>query len=133
MALVPQVVDAVQIPVIAAGGIADGRGIAAAFMLGAKAVQMGTRFIATQEAQVHESYKNQVLRAKDIDTRVTGRSTGHPVRALRNEMTKRYLELEQEARLREIESHLSAAAALGKKCGVTEAELAEMLRLQWEE
>ena len=96
MALVPQVVDAVQIPVIAAGGIADGRGIAAAFMIGAKAVQMGTRFIATQEAQVHESYKNQVLRAKDIDTRVTGRSTGHPVRALRNEMTKRYLELEQE-------------------------------------
>ena len=96
MALVPQVVDAGQIPVIAAGGIADGRGIAAAFMLGAKAVQMGTRFIATQEAQVHESYKNQVLRAKDIDTRVTGRSTGHPVRALRNEMTKRYLELEQE-------------------------------------
>ena len=96
MALVPQVVDAVQIPVIAAGGIADGRGIAAAFMLGAKAVQMGTRFIATQEAQVHESYKNQVLRAKDIDTRVTGRSTGHPVRALRNEMTKRYLELVQE-------------------------------------
>ncbi len=76
MALVPQVVDAVQIPVIAAGGDpADGRGIAAAFMLGAKAVQMGTRFIATQEAQVHESYKNQVLRAKDIDTRVTGRLT----------------------------------------------------------
>ena len=96
MALVPQVVDAVQIPVIAAGGIADGRGIAAAFMLGAKAVQMGTRFIATEEAQVHENYKNQVLRAKDIDTRVTGRSTGHPVRALRNEMTKRYLELEQQ-------------------------------------
>ena len=96
MALVPQVVDAVQIPVIAAGGIADGRGIAAAVMLGAKAVQMGTRFIATEEAKVHENYKNQVLRAKDIDTRVTGRSTGHPVRALRNEMTKRYLELEQE-------------------------------------
>ena len=96
MALVPQVVDAVKIPVIAAGGIADGRGIAAAFMLGAKAVQMGTRLIATRDAQVHESYKNQVLRAKDIDTRVTGRSTGHPVRALRNEMTKRYLELEQE-------------------------------------
>ena len=95
MALVPQVVDAVQIPVIAAGGIADGRGIAAAFMLGAKAVQMGTRFIATQEAQVHESYKNQVLRAKDIDTRVTGRSTGHPVRALRNKMSREYLRREQ--------------------------------------
>ncbi|MCI5650563.1 MAG: enoyl-[acyl-carrier-protein] reductase FabK [Fusicatenibacter sp.] len=96
MALVPQVVDAVQIPVIAAGGIADGRGIAAAFMLGAKAVQMGTRFVATKEAVVHENYKHMILKAKDIDTRVTGRSTGHPVRALRNDMTRHYLELEQQ-------------------------------------
>ena len=94
MVLVPQIADAVQIPVIAAGGIADGRGIAAAFMLGAKGVQMGTHFVVTDECQVHENYKERILRAKDIDTRVTGRSTGHPVRALRNEMTSRYLELE---------------------------------------
>ncbi len=94
MTLVPQVVDAVNIPVIAAGGIADGRGIAAAFMLGAEGVQMGTHFIVTTESQVHENYKNSVLKAKDIDTKVTGRSTGHPVRALRNRMTKEYLKLE---------------------------------------
>ena len=94
MTLVPQVVDAVNIPVIAAGGIADGRGIAAAFMLGAEGVQMGTHFIVTTESQVHENYKNCVLKAKDIDTKVTGRSTGHPVRALRNRMTKEYLKLE---------------------------------------
>ena len=95
MVLVPQVVDAVQIPVIAAGGIADGRGIAAAFMLGARGVQMGTHFVVTEECQVHENYKERILKAKDIDTRVTGRSTGHPVRALRNEMTRKYLELEK--------------------------------------
>lgn len=94
MALVPQVVDAVNIPVIAAGGIADGRGVAAAFMLGAKAVQIGTRFVVTEEAVVHENYKERIIKAKDIDTRVTGKSVGHPVRALRNEMTKKYLELE---------------------------------------
>lgn len=94
MTLVPQVADAVSIPVIAAGGIADGRGIAAAFMLGAKGVQMGTHFVVTDECRVHENYKERILKAKDIDTRVTGRSTGHPVRALRNEMTKKYLELE---------------------------------------
>lgn len=94
MALVPQVVDAVKIPVIAAGGIADGRGVAAAFMLGAKGVQIGTRFVASEEAQVHENYKEKILKARDIDTRVTGRSTGHPVRALRNNMTRKYLELE---------------------------------------
>lgn len=96
MALVPQVADAVEIPVVAAGGIADGRGIAAAFMLGAQGVQMGTRFIATKEAQVHENYKKCILKARDIDTRVTGRSTGHPVRALRNQMTRAYLQKEQE-------------------------------------
>ena len=96
MALVPQVADAVKIPVIAAGGIADGRGMAAAFMLGAEAVQMGTRFVASKEAVVHENYKQLVIKAKDIDTRVTGRTTGHPVRAIRNEMTRHYLELEKE-------------------------------------
>lgn len=95
MCLVPQIVDAVKIPVIAAGGIADGRGMAAAFMLGAKGVQMGTHFIVTDECQVHEAYKERILKAKDIDSRVTGRSTGHPVRALRNDMTKKYLELEK--------------------------------------
>ena len=96
MTLVPQVADAVQIPVIAAGGIADGRGVAAAFMLGAKGVQMGTCFVVTDESQVHDNYKERILRAKDIDTRVTGRSTGHPIRTLRNEMTRRYMELEEQ-------------------------------------
>ena len=94
MVLVPQIVDAVSIPVIAAGGIADGRGIAAAFMLGAKGVQMGTHFVVTDESQVHENYKERIIKAKDIDSRVTGRTTGHPVRALRNDMTRKYLELE---------------------------------------
>ena len=94
MVLVPQVVDAVKIPVIAAGGIADGRGIAAAFMLGAKGVQMGTHFVVTEESQVHDNYKERIIKARDIDSRVTGRTTGHPVRALRNEMTKQYIELE---------------------------------------
>ena len=96
MCLVPQIVDAVKIPVIAAGGIADGRGMAAAFMLGAKGVQMGTHFIVTDECRVHNAYKERILKAKDIDSRVTGRSTGHPVRALRNDMTKKYLELEKQ-------------------------------------
>ncbi len=94
MALVPQVVDAVSIPVIAAGGIADGRGIAAAFMLGAKAVQMGTHFVVVEESIVHDNYKKYIIKSKDIDTRVTGRSTGHPVRTIRNKQTKEYLKLE---------------------------------------
>ena len=96
MVLVPQVAQAVDIPVIAAGGIADGRGVAAAFMLGARGVQMGTHFVVTKESQVHENFKKQILKAKDIDTKVTGRSTGHPVRALRNQMTKDYLKKEAE-------------------------------------
>ena len=95
MVLVPQIVDAVNIPVIAAGGIADGRGMAAAFMLGAKGMQLGTHFVTTKESIVHENYKQAILKAKDIDSRVTGRTTGHPVRALRNQMTKKYLELEK--------------------------------------
>lgn len=96
MALVPQVVDAVSIPVVAAGGIADGRGLAATFMLGAEAVQMGTRFVAAKESIVHENYKHQILKAKDIDSVITGTSTGHPVRSLRNHMTREYLQLEKE-------------------------------------
>lgn len=104
MTLVPQVVDAVNIPVIAAGGIADGRGMAAAFMLGAEAVQMGTRFVATTEAVVHENYKNALVKAKDIDSKVTGRSTGHPVRILRNKMVRQYLQMEKDgASLEELE------------------------------
>ena len=96
MVLVPQVVDAVNIPVIAAGGIADGRGMAAAFMLGAKCIQMGTVFAASKESVIHENYKNSIFKAKDIDSRVTGRSTGHPIRVLRNDMARKYLELEKE-------------------------------------
>lgn len=96
MALVPQVADAVSIPVIAAGGIADGRGMAAAFMLGAEGVQMGTRFVAARESIVHENYKQKIIRAKDIDSTITGASTGHPVRCLRNRMTREYQELEKQ-------------------------------------
>lgn len=96
MALVPQVVDAVSIPVIAAGGIADGRGFAAAMMLGAKGVQMGTVFVASKESIVHANYKEKIIKAKDIDSTITGTTTGHPVRCLRNKMTKEYQRLEQE-------------------------------------
>ena len=104
MSLVPQVVDAVNIPVIAAGGIADGRGFAAALMLGAKAVQMGTHFVATKECNVHENYKEKIIKVKDIDSKVTGRSTGHPVRVLRNQMSNEYIKKEQEgATLEELE------------------------------
>lgn len=98
MTLVPQVADAVSIPVIAAGGIGDGRGIAAAFMLGAEAVQMGTRFLVAKECIVHQNYKDRVLKAKDIDSTVTGRSHGHPVRCLRNQMTREYIKLENEGK-----------------------------------
>ena len=104
MALVPQIADAVSVPVIAAGGIADGRGMAAAFMLGAEGVQMGTRFVAAKESIVHENYKQKIIRAKDIDSTITGASTGHPVRCLRNQMTREYLRLEKEgAGLEELE------------------------------
>ena len=96
MALVPQVVDAVKIPVIAAGGICDGRGFTAARMLGAEGVQMGTRFLVSEECVIHPDYKEKVLKAKDIDSVVTGRSPGHPVRSLRNQMTREYLKLEKE-------------------------------------
>lgn len=96
MALVPQVADAVSIPVIAAGGIGDGRGFAAALMLGAEGVQMGTRFVVARESIVHPNYKEKLIKAKDIDSEVTGMSTGHPVRSLRNKMTREYLRLEQE-------------------------------------
>ena len=96
MALIPQIVDAVNIPVIAAGGIGDGRGVAASYMLGAEGVQMGTRFVVADESIVHDNYKDRIVKAKDIDSVVTGQSTGHPVRCLRNQMTKEYIKKEQE-------------------------------------
>lgn len=95
MTLVPQIVDAVSIPVIAAGGIGDGRGVAAAMMLGAEGVQMGTRFVVAEESIVHANYKERLIKAKDIDTDVTGQSHGHPVRCLRNQMTREYRKMEQ--------------------------------------
>jgi enoyl-[acyl-carrier protein] reductase II len=104
MALVPQVVDAVKIPVIAAGGIADGRGFLAALSLGAKGVQIGTRFIASVECQASENYKQVIIKAKDRDTVVTGLSTGHPVRIIRNKLAREFEKLEkQEASIEEIE------------------------------
>jgi enoyl-[acyl-carrier protein] reductase II len=96
MVLVPQVVDAVSIPVVAAGGIADGRGFLAALALGAQGVQMGTRFAASVECRVHENWKKAYLRAKDRDTVVTGRPTGHPVRVIKNKLAREFLKLEQE-------------------------------------
>ena len=89
MCLVPQVVDALEIPVIAAGGIADGRGIAASFMLGAEGVQLGTRFLAAEECQIHPTYKELVVKAKDTDSIVTGRTTGHPCRNVKTKFSKK--------------------------------------------
>ncbi len=94
MPLVPQVVDAVDVPVIAAGGIGDSRGMAAAFALGAHAVQMGSRFVLSEECIAHENYKNLVLKAKDRSTVVTGRSLGHPARVIANKLTRTYQEME---------------------------------------
>ncbi len=96
MALIPQVVDSISIPVIAAGGIADSRGVVAAFALGADAIQVGTRFLVADECRTHDNYKEKILKAKDIETDVTGRSTGHPVRSLRNKLTRTYIKLEKE-------------------------------------
>jgi len=104
MALVPQVVDAVNIPVIAAGGIADSRGVVAALALGAVGVQLGTRFLCSEECTAHENYKNPVVEAKDRDAVVTGRSTGHPVRGIKNKLTRGFDKLEKEgASVEEIE------------------------------
>lgn len=95
MTIVPQVVDAVKIPVIAAGGIADGRGVIAALALGAVGVQIGTRFMCAEECTIHENVKNAILKCKDRDTVVSGRSTGHPVRTKKNKLTKQYEEMER--------------------------------------
>jgi enoyl-[acyl-carrier protein] reductase II len=121
MSIVPQVVDAVNIPVIAAGGIADGRGIHAAFALGAEGVQIGTRFICSDECTVHQNYKDAVINAKDRDAVATGRSTGHPVRCLKNKLTRKFDELEdQKVPKEEIEK--AGAGALRK--AVVEGDMA---------
>ena len=118
MALLPQVVDAVNIPVIAAGGVGDGRGIAATFILGASGVQVGTRFLVAEECTIHENYKNAVLKAKDIDTVVTGRVTGHPVQVLKNKLANEFLKLErQNADIEEIEALGRGALAKAVKEG----------------
>jgi enoyl-[acyl-carrier protein] reductase II len=96
MALIPQIVDSVKIPVIAAGGVADSRGVVAAFALGADAVQVGTRFLVAKECRAHANYKAKVIKAKDIETDVTGRASGHPVRSLRNKLTRQYKKFEKE-------------------------------------
>jgi enoyl-[acyl-carrier protein] reductase II len=96
MVLIPQIVDAVDIPVIAAGGIGDGRGVAAALMLGASGIQVGTRFLVANECTIHQNYKDRVIKAKDIDSVVTGRATGHPVRVLRNRLSREFAIMEKE-------------------------------------
>ena len=96
MALVPQVVDALNIPVIAAGGIGDGRGAAAAFALGAEGVQVGTRFLVAKECTIHQNYKDRVIKANDIDTVVTGRPTGHPIRVIKNKLSRAFINLEKQ-------------------------------------
>lgn len=121
MALVPQVVDAVNIPVLAAGGIADGRGIVASFALGAEGVQIGTRFLVAKECTVHQNYKDKVLKAKDIDTEVTGRPTGHPVRVIRNKLSRQFKKLESEgATVEELEKLGTGSLPKAAKDGDTD-------------
>ena len=114
MALVPQVVDAVDVPVLAAGGIADGRGIAAAFMLGARGVQVGTRFLCATECQVHPNYKKKILAARDIDTVVTGKRLGHPVRCLKNPFARSFGQMEYDSSLTNEEIEAFGAGSLRK-------------------
>lgn len=119
MVLTPQLVDAVEIPVIAAGGIADGRGMAAAFALGAVGVQVGTRFMCAEECTIHPDIKAAVLKAKDRDTVVTGRSTGHPVRVLKNKLAREIMELDRENKAEEIEALGAGKLALAMRDGDT--------------
>lgn len=112
MCLTPQLVDAVEVPVVAAGGIADGRGIAAAFALGAEGVQIGTRFMVADECTIHPAVKERILKAKDRDTVVTGYSTGHPVRVLKNRLSKMLEELDRANKPEELEALGSGKLAL---------------------
>lgn len=114
MALVPQVCDAVNIPVLAAGGIGDGRGMAAALMLGAAGVQVGTRFLVAQECNVHENYKKRVIKARDIDTIATGRKLGHPVRSLKTPYSRDYLRQEYDSSVTVEELEALGVGALRK-------------------
>lgn len=114
MTLVPQVCDAVNIPVLAAGGIADGRGIAAALMLGACGIQCGTRFLVAEECTVHQNYKNKILKAKDIDTIATGKRLGHPVRCLKNPFTRDLFKQEYNPNISDEELEKMGAGALRK-------------------
>ncbi len=104
MVLIPQLADAVEIPVVAAGGIADGRGVAAAFMLGAEGVQVGTRFMCADECTIHPDVKERILKARDRDTVVTGYSTGHPVRVMKNKLSRQLEVLDRDNRPEEIET-----------------------------
>lgn len=112
MTLVPQVADAVDVPVLAAGGIGDGRGIAAAFMLGAQGVQVGTRFLVAEECQAHPNYKEKILKARDIDTVVTGKRLGHPVRCLKNVIAREMGEMEYNSAISNAEIERHGAGAL---------------------
>ena len=114
MVLTPQVVDAVKIPVIAAGGIADGRGVAAAFMQGAQGVQRGTSFLVANECTVHQNYKNKILGARDIDTMVTGKRLGHPVRAIKNPFEREFLKKEYDSNVSDEELEKFGVGALRK-------------------
>lgn len=112
MTLVPQVCDAVNVPVIAAGGIADGRGIAAAFMLGAVGIQVGTRFLVAHECTIHPNYKEKILQARDIDTGTAGKRLGHPVRALRNSFMREFMRREYDSNISNEELEAFGAGAL---------------------
>lgn len=112
MALVPQVCDAVDVPVIAAGGIADGRGVAASFMLGAVGVQLGTRFLVAKECTIHQTYKDKILAARDIDTLTTGKRLGHPVRSLKNAFSQEFFRMEYDSSISKEELEAYGAGAL---------------------
>lgn len=119
MVLTPQLVDAVSLPVVAAGGIADGRGVAAAFALGAEGVQVGTRFMCAEECTIHPAAKESVIKAKDRDTVVTGRSTGHPVRVIKNKLSRMLEDLDRENKIEELEALGSGKLALAMREGDT--------------
>lgn len=121
MALVPQVADAVSIPVIAAGGIADGRGVAASFMLGASGVQLGTRFLTAKECHIHPQYKDKIIKSKDIDTITTGKRLGHPVRSLKTPFSRKYFQMEYDSTVSNAELEAMGSGAL--RLAVQEGDL----------